>query len=194
MAKRKRSERKWQHRREPKSEYLSKVRQRLETDIAPYLATIQTTHCQTGRGVGFWALARMIFPVVEAVSSVLYRTDRKQRQPVRLLRELGFEYPNLVWEMYRHTLMHNDEMASASYMGRRVDWALAVGDGHLWGEATGRLQVDAQELFDDLLEFLEREESEHRNKTKKIWVKESFRLNRTYNKATRDEILRLGRR
>jgi hypothetical protein len=196
MAKRRRSERKWIRRRVRRLEFLSEVRQRLEADITPYLTTIQTIHDQTGRGVGFWALARMIFPVVEAVSSVLYRTGKKQkeRRPVRLLRQLGFEYPNLVWEMYRHTLMHTDEMASASYMGRRVNWGIAVGNGHLWDEGTGYLQVDVKELFADFLEFLKRMESDRRSATKSLWVKESFRLNEAYNKNTRDEILRLGRR
>lgn len=120
-----RPERKWTHRRMSRSAFLSSVVQRLRNDIGPYFETIRTVYARDGKGVGFWALARMIFPVVEAVSTVIYRAGSRsggtrERQPVRLLRELGFEYPNLVWEMYRHTLMHNDEMASATYQGRRV--------------------------------------------------------------------------
>jgi hypothetical protein len=35
----------------------------------------------------------MIFPVVEAAAGVVYPLRGKERAPVRLLRELGFEHP-----------------------------------------------------------------------------------------------------
>lgn len=179
-----------------KSAFLSSVGQRLRNDVGPYLGTIQTVHARTGKGVGFWGLARMIFPVVEAVSTVVYRIRLKsggtrERQPVRLLRELGFEYPNLVWEMYRHTLMHNDEMASAEYYRRRVVWEIRVGGGH--SHDRGRLSIDAKRLYDDLLAFLDREASASAKSTL-VWVKESFRFNTAFGRATRDEMLRLGSR
>lgn len=130
MAKKKRKpERRWRHRRVHKSDFLESVRQRLLNDVGPYFEAIERVRANTGKGVGFWALARML-SVVEAVATILYRTNMSEKPPVRLLRELSFEYPNLVWEMYRHTLMHNDEMASASYMGRRITWCIGIGNGH----------------------------------------------------------------
>ena len=203
MSKRKRKrrpDRKWRHRRVLKSTFLSDARKRLENDVGPYFKMIEAVHKRTGRGIGFWALARMIFPVVEAVSTVMYRrasagssssaTVRpKERQPVRLLRELGFEYPNLVWEMYRHTLMHNDEMACAIYKARGIAWGIKVGSGHSWKQ--GHLYIDAAKLYQDLVDFLAREAD--RSKSVSVWVKESFRFNTAYNRATRDEALRLGK-
>ena len=177
-----------------RSIFLSNVRQRLVDDVGPYFEAIDRKVQRTGTGFGFWALARMLFPVVEAVASVIYRTRKTstERSPVRLLRTLGFEYPNLVWEMYRHTLMHNDEMANASYKGRRVAWSISVNGQH---EATpGRLNIDAAQLYDDLLAFLDREASQTRREKTTVWVKESFRFNRAFGKATRAEILQLGSR
>jgi hypothetical protein len=185
-----RAERKWTHRRVLRSTFLSNVRRRLVNDVGPYFTTIQAVHDQTGKGIGFWALARMIFPVVEAISTVIYRTGTKERPSVRLLRELGFEYPNLVWEMYRHTLMHNDEMASASYRGRRITWGIGIGTGHFWNN--GRLHIDAAKLYNDLIEFLDHEALRRRSKTSHVWIKESFRFNTGFSRATRDEALRLG--
>lgn len=193
--KKSRPERKWTHRRISRSAFLSNVAQRLRNDVGPYFETIRAVYACTGRDVGFWASARMIFPVVEAVSTVIYRASRRdgprERQPVRLLRELGFEYPNLVWEMYRHTLMHNDEMASAAYRGRRVAWGIRVGGGHSW--TRGRLWIDAEKLYQDFLAFLDREASASRRSTQ-IWIKNSFRFNAAFGRATRDEVLRLGSR
>lgn len=194
MARRKRKHRaarKWTHRRVLRSTFLSTVRRRLVNDVGPYIATIQAIHDQTGKGIGFWALARMIFPVVEAISTVIYRAGTKGKPPVRLLRELGFAYPNLVWEMYRHTLMHNDEMASASYRGRRITWGIGIGTGHF--SNNGRLHIDAAKLYNDLIEFLGREALRQRSKSSHVWVKESFRFNTAFSRATRDEALRLGR-
>ena len=197
MAKKKkpRAERKWRYRRMPRADFLRSVAGRLRNDVGPYFETIRAEYCRTRTGIGFWALARMIFPVVEAVASVIYRTGRtrrgpRERPPVRLLRELGFEYPNLVWEMYRHTLMHNDEMASASYQGRVVTWGIRVGEGHHC--SNGRLWIDAEQLYTDLLAFLDREATAPGSS--RVWVKESFRFNTAFSRVTRDEMLRLGAR
>jgi hypothetical protein len=168
------------------------VRRRLENDVGPYFATIRAVHDHTGQGVGFWALTRMLLPVVEAVAAALYRSRTQERPPVRLLRTLGFEFPNLVWEMYRHTLMHNDEMVTASYMGRRVTWEIGVGTGH--GSDQGHLRVDALRLYDELVSFLTRQASDARRSGAHVWVRDSFRFNTWFGRATRDEILRLGKK
>lgn len=174
----------------PKSTFLSDVRQRLLNDVGPYFTAIQSVRDRTGVAVGFWALPRLIFPVVEAVSTVIYRARARERLPVRLLRELGFEYPNLVWEMYRHTLMHNDEMASASYRGRRIAWGIGIGAGHSWSK--GHLHIDAAKLYDDLLVFLDREASRCGSNKVHVWVNESFRFSAAFSQATRNEALQLG--
>jgi hypothetical protein len=192
--KHRRPERRWSRKRVRRSEFLLSARSRLVADVGPYIALIKETSQRTSHGFGFWALARMMFPVVEAVSSVIYRTETtaaaREKKPVRLLRELGFEYPNLVWEMYRHTLMHNDEMATASYMGRYVGWEISVGGGH--ASIKHCLRVDAAKLYEDLLSFLAREASKPRRQGTHVWIGRSFRFNTAFSRATRAEMLRLG--
>lgn len=188
--KKRRPKRVWTHHREGKAVFLSKVRQRLLNDVGPYFATIRTVKRRTGRGVGFWALARMIFPIVEGVATVIYRSGARDKPPVRLLKQVGFEYPNLVWEMYRHTLMHNEEMASAAYRGRTIAWGIGVGNGHSWPK--GRLHIDAAKLYHDLLAFLAREIAASKASNAHVWIKKSFRFNNAFRRATRDEALRLG--
>jgi hypothetical protein len=186
-----RAKRIWKHQREVKAVFLSRVRERLLNDVGPYFDLAHRIHRRTGRGVGFWASARMVFPVVEGVATVIYRSRAKGKPPVRLLEKLGIKFPNLAWEMYRHTLMHNDEMASAAYRGRTVRWGITLGGGHSWPK--GRLRIDTKKLYVDLLKFLEREiMSSHKNNAH-VWVKDSFRFNTAFARATRNEALRLGR-
>jgi len=167
-----------------KATFLLNVRGRLMGEVGPYLSMAAR------QNTGFFASARMIFPVVEAVATVIYRKHSKERQPVRLLRALGIDYPNLVWEMYRHTLMHNDEMASAVYRGRTIRWGIRIGGGHSW--ARGHLHVDVRKIYDDLLTFLAREAAFPRSKSVHVWVGQSFRFNTGFAVATRAEARQLG--
>ena len=96
----------------------------------------------------------------------------------------------MVWAMYRHTLMHNDEMASASYLGRRVAWVVGIDAGH--ASKKGWLQVDLAQLFADLVAFLEREVSKTTARPAHVWVRESFRFRRKANRGTKLEMLRIG--
>lgn len=184
MSRRQKAERKWKRRRTLKSTVLLDIRQRLLADVAPYFPVVES------QSVGFWALVRMIFPVVEAAAAIVFPVKGRERAPVRLLRELGFEHPNLVWEMYRHTLSHNDEMAVAEYRGRKIAWGISVGGGHI--ERDGRLNVDAKQLYQDLVALLASQAQKAGNT--QAWVKESFRFNNGFGRTTRQEALRLGRR
>ena len=123
-----------------KVKYLNDVKNRLSDDVLPYLLTIKSVYQKTGKGVGFWALTRMIFPVIESVSDTIYRDRSSLKKRAKLLRNLGIEYPFLTWEMFRNTLMHNDEMTVAYYRGKKITWSLSIGQGHKWEK--GVLQID----------------------------------------------------
>jgi hypothetical protein len=88
--------------------------------------------------------------------------------------------------------MHNDEMATASYMGRRIGWEVRVGGGH--SAMDGQLAVDLSQLYESMLNFLALHSEQARRKRSTIWVRESFRFNREYAQSTRKEILRLGKK
>jgi hypothetical protein len=67
-----------------------------------------------------------------------------------------------------------------------------VGSGHSWNKGVGRLAVDATKFYQDLVDFLAREASDPQHRSTHVWVRESFRFNTGFARATRDEALRLG--
>lgn len=168
------------------------VKGRLENDVGPYFDCIEAIYKRTRRGVGFWALTRMLFPVIEAVSTTVFRTSNAGTPPVRLLRRLGLTYPKLVWEMYRNVLMHGDELLVATYRNRRVAWNVAIGGGH--DASHGRLRIDLRKLYDDLLQYLDNEANDKGNQSLSVWVKEGFRFTTRAASITKKEILSVGRR
>jgi hypothetical protein len=84
--------------------------------------------------------------------------------------------------------MHGDEMAVARYQGRTISWGIRIGGRHAW--SAGWLVIDVRQLYDDLRQLLESEadaaEGVH------VWLRDSFRFNTGFARATRDEALRLG--
>jgi hypothetical protein len=138
----------WKRRRVAKAQFLTDVRGRLTGEVGLCVDVLRKAR------TGFWAMARMVFPVVEAVATVIYRTNNAPKPPI-LLGKLGFEHPNLIWQMYRHTLMHNDEMAPAVHRRHVVSWEMNMGGGHK--AADGVLGIDVLKLYEDLFSFLEQE-------------------------------------
>jgi len=175
-----------------KVKYLNDVKNRLSDDVLPYLLTIRSVYQKTGKGVGFWALTRMIFPVIESVSDTIYRDRSSLKKRAKLLRNLGIEYPFLTWEMFRNTLMHNDEMTAAYYRGKKITWSLSIGQGHKWEK--GVLQIDLSKLLADFINFLDVQSKAPENQGKTIWIKESFKFTSSTRAETRSEVLSLGHR
>jgi hypothetical protein len=118
------------NRRQQRIDFMNDVKGRLENDVGPYFDCIEEVYRRTQRYVGFWALPRMLFPIIEAVATTVFRRSKAGAPAVRLLRRLGLQYPALTWEMYRNVLMHGDELLVATYRGYSVRWAVAIGDGH----------------------------------------------------------------
>ena len=92
-----------------KSQYLEGVKERLINDVGTYF-TMVDIESSKGNMVGFWGSARLIFPVVEAVSKTIYRKGKGKGDDVRvprLLKQLNIPYPDVVWQMYRNSLAHS---------------------------------------------------------------------------------------
>ncbi len=169
-----------------KVEFLSNVRLRLKNDVFPYLELVKKIHKETGTGVGFWALARMIFPPIEAVANAIYRKENK----TKILKELDIEYPFLAWDMFRHNLMHNDEMISASYRNKKVEWSVTIGGGHSAKDRV--LKIDVSKLLHDFDNFLEKQIKDPSNLNKHVWIKKSYKLKRRGRLDLRNEIRAFG--
>jgi len=155
--------RKFAKRNITKRQFLEEVKQRLENEVGTYL------HCLERRGiedrnaqaVGFWAGIRLLMPVIDALSEVLIRSNRgdQRPKPVRFMDTyLGIQYPFLIWEIYRHSLIHGDLPRWVKYRGHQISWGLQIGPtgvGHdYWPD---RINLDITKLYEDLLSFLNRE-------------------------------------
>lgn len=159
--------------------YLEGVKGRLVDDIEPYLVVIKQTVLKSGKKIGFWSLARMIFPVIEAVGSCIY----KERQ-FRLLERIGVPCPALVWKMYRHSLIHGDQPRFLIYRKQRIDWEVRIFEG-AHAIKKGVIAIDLGKCYRDFLGFLDREIL--KSGTKSIWVEDGIVFNKKISKQLKDE-------
>ncbi len=90
--------------------YLTDVLNRLNNDVYPYIDLIRHHIKTRHEGIGNFSLARMIFPIVEAVAIPL------DKSPQKLLEEIRVPYPYLCWSIYRDGFTHNDEFIFAEFV------------------------------------------------------------------------------
>ena len=181
-------------RKEKRVKYLSDVKRRLEEDVGSYFTCAEEVRRTSKRGIGLWALIRMLFPIIESVSQVTSKGSKKfniqSGKQVRLLRKLGFEYPNLIWQMYRHALIHNDKLMSLRYHGRQIDWSLSIGDSRQY--ESGVINLDLKQLYNDLVAYLDHEIAQ--SKQKSVWVRDVCVLTSQAKRELREEFDRFSRR
>jgi len=109
---------------------LNHTKERLENDVGIYFEAIMNTYRTTGRIVGFFGSIRLLVPVIEHLTFLLYG-NRKRENRNLLLRELGIDFPELTWHIFRHPLIHGDEMGSFSVGRQIVDWRIIMSNtGH----------------------------------------------------------------
>lgn len=167
----------------PRDAFLYGVKGRLINDVGPYIELVKKVYDETGKGTGFWALARMIFPVVDAVASRIYKKG-KQRKPVKLLQKLKVPCPNLVWEIYRHSLIHGDQPRTAVYRKKKVAWRVSIGEGTHERHNT-HIAIDLEKCYQDFLIFLDEEIKKGINKS--IWIENEIIFNRKISKPLKAE-------
>lgn len=145
--------------------FLKRVKKRLEDEVGIYfdlLFEAQSKDTDFPK-VGFWAGIRLLMPVIDSLSSVLYRKSKQDPRPksVRFMeKHLDIEYPYLVWEIYRHSLLHTDEMRGASYKNNKVTWGLSIGlNNHIF--SNGHINIDVIKLYNSILNYLEKEISKN---------------------------------
>jgi hypothetical protein len=135
-----------------KRDYLEGVKNRLENDVKVYIEAVEQEATQ-GRFVGFFGIIRLLMPTIEAIATTIYRGERKTQ---RLLEKLGFDYPDLVWQSFRHSLMHNDHLGEIQYRGQRITWGTSItGMSHIMQH--GQIHIDSKKLYEDLIGFLNTE-------------------------------------
>ncbi len=143
----------------PKTIYLQEILARLETEYIQILNLVTEHNLTHERGIGFWSLVRVIFPVIESVASIMGKDKEDFLQE-----DLGVPYGHLVWELYRHALMHSDELRFAVYKGKTFAWAIHLGNedaGHIvenqFGDKPTTIHISIPSLYFSLHEYLKKE-------------------------------------
>lgn len=136
-------------------DFISGALQRLQDDVGTILKLIDSHNYQTfsnhGRTIGYWASLRMILPIIEAVSHVM------GIRPQQLLgTHLNITTPDLMWDLFRHSLTHGDTLQEGIYQGKRVTWGVGLGlGGHVIN--SGHIGIDVPTLYEDLINYLQQE-------------------------------------
>ena len=164
--------------------YLQHVRSRLEMEVSPYITYIQELHKADPEAPlpGFFSLVRMVMPVVDAVATV------QGVEPPTILAALGAPAPNLMWNLYRDMLLHNDELMFGAVGGRGIATGIGVTfEGEKYPDIfkTDYRFLDIGHLYRQLLEYLD-EQSDNASKDKVVKIVSGIE----YDTATTDPAVR----
>ena len=157
-----------------KTLYLKNILFRLEVEYIGILNLVTEYNLKNEKGMGgFWSLIRIIFPVIESVADVI----GKQKEDF-LEEDLKVPFGHLVWKLYRHPLMHTDELRLGIYKGKTISWATHLGnelDEHLVAKQEGShpttIHIVIPRLYFALRDFLVKEIA--KNDTSKISIQDS---------------------
>lgn len=136
-------------------DFISGALRRLQDDVGTILQLVDAHNLQTftnhGRTIGYWASLRLILPIIEAVSHVI------GIRPQQLIgNHLNIPTPDLMWDLFRHSLTHGDTLQEGYYQSKRVSWGVGFGLGaHVI--KSGNINIDVPTLYSDLVNYLQSE-------------------------------------
>jgi len=140
-----------------KIEYLNGMKGRLINDVEPYLKLCWEINQENDRSIGFWAMIRLLAPVVESLGQVKYPLEKESWiSSSAIFKELGVPYPLISWKLFRDCLIHSDEMMNVINDEKELysGWQITFGGGHI----KNKLQpvIDVDRLFYGLLKLIEK--------------------------------------
>lgn len=136
-------------------DFISGALRRLQDDVGTILQLVDAHNLKTftnhNRTIGYWASLRLILPIIEAVAHVM------GIRPQQLLgNHLNIITPDLIWDLFRHSLMYGDTLQEGNYQGKRVSWGVGFGlGGHVI--KAGNINIDVPTLYTGLVNYLQGE-------------------------------------
>lgn len=159
--------------------YLEQILERMNNEYLQILSMVTKYNLENERGIGFWSLIRIIFPVIECVASVM----GKQKEDF-LERELKVPFGYIVWEIYRHSLMHTDELRYVVYKDKTISWAVHLGNediGHIiedqFNSKPTTIHISIPSLYSSLRDFLVQEIAKKNSSKIQVQVGVHFPIN-----------------
>lgn len=111
----------------------------------------------------FWALVRMMFPIAESIGDLIYRDSSTAKNLISVL-ETDFEVvrvgyfgkAKILAQLYRHSLIHQDELRSLRTGGKECRWEVSFGERIHHLKVTQvppdiRIKFDTTAFYDDLV-------------------------------------------
>jgi len=124
-------------------EYLRQIYKRFEEDIGTCLNLIKNYNQNSGNNIGFWVSVRIIMPVIESVAKTL------DTSPENVLKNMGVKTPHLMWDMFRNSLTHGDQLNSAQLSGTKIRWGISI-ENFECISSRGLIHYDADDIFSRL--------------------------------------------
>ncbi len=114
--------------KENTKEFLTRVLDRLKTEVGSYISFLETYNREhPNQMIGFFSLPRLLFPEIEAIGKMLYPNDEKN-----LVLELGIEYPRVVLQLYRNSLIHQSSPSTLQVGYTRISWSIGLKNLDHW--------------------------------------------------------------
>lgn len=150
---------------------LIRVRNRLIGDFGGlHEMVLKDRNCKAAIGetgiAPFWGFARMIFPIAESIGDLIYRsstTENLQKYLENDLSKIDIRYSNysaILPQLFRHSLIHQDELRTLVIGKRKLAWALSMFGSNLEhlnvyqdqaGPNTKVLHFDLTSFYNDLM-------------------------------------------
>jgi len=133
-----------------KSRFLSQIKQRLQDDVGTILDLVSQHNSKSERGIGYWASLRMILPIIEAIAHI------ENASPQSILTKINIPTPYLMWDLFRHSLMHGDLIHYGKYKGKQITWGVSISkdlNTHIIRDK--KIHISVYKLYEDLNKYLD---------------------------------------
>ena len=149
---------------EPNQAYRN-IALRLQGDMKPLWQSIRTDDSYTP----YWLIARELFPVAESVGALIHNDISNTKnlidffeKDLQKVRPGYADVSHIASDIYRHSLIHQDEMRSLRAGAITIEWRLSIGDSeyHLKRKHKNprkracTLSFDLFIFYNDILELL----------------------------------------
>jgi len=130
-------------------EELEKTKERLINDVGIYFDAINQTYQSEAKKVGFFGSIRLLVPVIEHLTFLLYQS-RNAIFRDKVLLELGLKYPEITWQIFRHPLIHGDEMGVINMGNQTIRWGIAMNnEPHFYKVTLGDIKSPTTSIIID---------------------------------------------
>lgn len=118
-------------------EALMNVRNRLIDDFGGiHQLVLENRNSQAAKGLTgiapFWGFARMIFPIAESIGDLIHRSSSTVnlesffKDDLSKIDDRYSEYSAILAQLFRHSLLHQDELRTLIIGKRKLVWALSM--------------------------------------------------------------------